>query len=82
MKQVYVFKAGNVGDKSVEATRILISGAFPDDTGSLQETNEMLNEDAEKLFRALRESLPQGVFDRLAAKMLTSVASSLTINRL
>jgi hypothetical protein len=80
VKKVYVNKAGKLPGQEIEAVTIVITGSFPYNV-SLEKSNAMLNEDADKLFVALRDSLPKGVFDRLTAKMLTSAASTLIVNR-
>lgn len=74
MKTIEIFKAqATYGE--VESVVIQIDRTLPTIHGDLADLDKMTDEQAEKLLEALKGSLPQGVFNRLAGKMMVQVAS-------
>lgn len=78
MVELIVSKADPVGGRPVPDIRIEITGTLPT-WGSLGEWDASCDEQAERIEQALVLSLPGGVYDRLAGRMLTRKASHLRV---
>lgn len=76
---VNIFAFTPTGDQKPPNTVIQINGdvkyAASKDYASLEEWSAIFDVEAEKLFVALRDSLPGGTIDRLTGKLLAYKAS-------
>ena len=74
MNTVSIGKAQGIGDKKVEAVKILIVVEVPD-YPSLEKAANCYQEDASTLADVLCDTLPGGTLDRLIAELLTRKAT-------
>ena len=80
--RVFVSKADSIiAGEIVEPSMIDISAQInPDgEVQTVREQAEFYDAEAERIFRALKTSLPGGTLDRLTAKLLILKASSLRV---
>lgn len=79
--KIIVFKAEPIGDQIIEDQTIIIRGRLVPRHLTLGEVRAIHEEEARKLFDALFNSLPGGIFDQLAGLMLQKISSHLLISR-
>ena len=74
MSTIMIFKAQKEGETQLPNCEIAIQGEFPI-LVTRQEEDNLFNNEAVAIEKALHDSLPGGTYDRVASKMLERKAS-------
>ena len=78
-KEYHVRKASPIATKEAKDA-VLHTHDVLDDTMSMQDTRNEMDADADIVVDALTGHLPQGVVDRVTARLMARAASNLIVN--
>lgn len=79
MRLVAVALAEPIGNERIEPLTIRVEGRRGGNAASLAALSNLQDEDASAIATALHESLPQGTFNRLVARLLHLAAGNLEV---